>query len=257
MTAKREVLNAVKNKLVDACIIVTVTVAMLLALELAARLLNYARVVHGRNDSPTVQKQEWGKQHLEDGEAIAWRYVPYVEFREKAYVSLTINLDSKGRRLVPGSCEKAHAITIWTFGGSTMVGYGAPDQFTIPAYLAVIFNRDGQCIRLVNYGAGGWQSTQSRIQLTQSLARGGRPDSVIFYDGINDVDILTLGRRPGGIAREAETLMAQAFDEHLGLPSQIARHSTLIRILMNRVYKTAQKHRDEERSRIGADIPAA
>jgi hypothetical protein len=251
-------MNAVKTKLIDVCIIVTITLAMLVGLELAARLLSYADERNSREDvwSLTVQKQEWGKQYLVDDAGTSWRHATYVEFREKPYTSPTINVDSEGRRRVPGSCERENAFTIWTFGGSTMFGYGAPDQFTIPAYLATIFSRGSRCAKVVNYGAAYWQSSQSLVQLIQALARGGRPDAVIFYDGINEVGIVASGGAPGGIASDAESLLERALDPpQLGIPDRIARQSVLIRTLRNRVFRIPQKGRDEERSRIVADIP--
>ena len=152
-------MNTVKDKLIDACIIITITLVILVGLEIAARILkevrdiSFASSVEAPADS-IILKQAWGKQALTDGVSLADMYVPYVEFREGPYTSATINVDEEGRRRVPHSCERENAFTILMFGGSTMFGAGVPDQFTIPAYLADTWNQGNRCIKIVNYGAG-------------------------------------------------------------------------------------------------------
>ena len=70
------------------------------------------------------------------------------------------------------------------FGGSTMWGAGARDDYTIPSFLSKMLTQafPGR-IRVVNYGRSGFVSTQERILLFQALQHGCRPQIAIFYPG--------------------------------------------------------------------------
>ena len=143
---------------------------MLACLELAARVAKLVKAwlsppIAASASEAILRKQDWFKQYQIDSAGELGRYMTYVGFREKPQTSTTVNIDAKGRRRVPGGCEKDDAITVMTFGGSTMYGAGVPDQFTIPAYLAGVFNREGRCVKVINYGSSWWQSSQSLIQL--------------------------------------------------------------------------------------------
>jgi hypothetical protein len=73
------------------------------------------------------------------------------------------------------------------FGGSTMWGVGARDDYTIPSFLS---KRLAQAfpgrVHVVNYGTTGFVSTQEMMLLLRELQRGCRPRIAIFYDGYND-----------------------------------------------------------------------
>ncbi len=193
----------------DAWIIVVVAGVLALALELSGRALARSEE-HQPLTHPVIERQEWGPQYLRDLAPYRWRHDhhAYVEFRESPYASATINIGAGGVRMTPGSCEspKPDAI-VFMFGGSTMLGVGVPDRFTVPAYFARLANTGGRCVRVVNYGAGWWQSSQSLTLLTDLLRHGARPDVVVFYDGINDIDVVTYGGTPGGIAPDAAVLL--------------------------------------------------
>ena len=244
-------MHAFKEKLVDLCIIVTVTMAMLLALELAARAAIEVRnaIFSSPNPPSTILKQAWGRQYESDEGGLVIPHVDYVEFREAPYRSATINVDKEGRRSVPGNCELADASIVWTFGGSTMFGYGAPDEFTIPAYLAKLLNREKRCARIVNFGASSWQSTQSLIQLIEVLKRGQRPHAVIFYDGVNEPE----SPAPGGITPAAKLRLEQAFLDRR-LDEELAAHSALVRIARRFVLGPHRKHAGGDRSTNPADV---
>ena len=222
-------MEAIKRRLIEASVIFVIVLAMLVALEVAARL---ARLVVPR-PSPEgeriVLKHDWGKQYLADQARLRFGHENYVEFREKAMHSPTVNVE-RGTRAVPGSClnPRGEAFRILLFGGSTMFGYGVPDRFTIPAYLAEAFARTGRCVEVVNYGAGWWQSSQSVVQLLKVLRAGVRLDAVVFYDGVNEATIVIRGGAPGEIAPEAQLLLKDAFEEDLDW-KKLVRKSVLIR----------------------------
>lgn len=229
-------MNSFRKYFVDACIIVTVTLVALVALEYVARLATAAHGNFAKGTNPVIARQDWGRQYREDESRLTYKYAAYVGFRGAGLSSPTINVDDEGRRRVPGNCEREGRTTIWTFGGSTMFGYGAPDEGTIPAHLVRILNGKGRCTRIVNFGSGNWQSSQGLIQLTRALAKGSRPDAVVFYDGINDTYVVLDGAAPGDLASDPDSILSHAFAQPPRILFHVAHQSVLVRILRNRVW---------------------
>jgi lysophospholipase L1-like esterase len=143
------------------------------------------------------------------------RGAPFVGFRSPPCRSETINISDEGLRATVGSSDGATGpvLRVFVFGGSTMLGVGAPDWGTIPSYLAKELGRAGRRIEIVNYGAGAWTSSQSVVQLAIILKKGIRPSVVVFYDGINDSHVVSCGGSVGGIARKPDSLIRGAFDQ--------------------------------------------
>ena len=75
---------------------------------------------------------------------------------------------------------------VFMFGGSTMWGLGAGDDFTIPSIFAREANNKGISCEVANFGQYAFVSTQGVIELMLQLQKGNIPDVVIFYDGVND-----------------------------------------------------------------------
>lgn len=117
-------------------------------------------------------RYSWGFEFrsFEKKGVFALEYFPFAEFRNKPFYSEYIDIGSNGFRWTPYADRK-----IWMYGGSTTLGAGSPDDFTIPAYL-----------HISNRGVAAWFSGQEVIDLVESLKSGERPDTVIFYDGINE-----------------------------------------------------------------------
>ncbi len=113
------------------------------------------------------------------------RWNSYVYWRRQPRQSRYINVDERGIRATPTSATNG-TVRIFMFGGSTMWGSGARDEFTIPSILARELDRQGIQAAVTNYGETGWVSTQEVIALELELRQGRRPDVVVFYDGIND-----------------------------------------------------------------------
>ena len=113
------------------------------------------------------------------------RWEPYVYWRRPPYTGKYINVDADGfrRTWMP---EHPTTMTIFMFGGSTMWGTGARDDFTIPSLVAKQLSTRGISARVVNFGESGYVSTQELIALERALQQGARPDAVVFYDGVND-----------------------------------------------------------------------
>src|SRR5262245_23985577 len=133
----------------------------------------------------------WVDAYYEEFEGSrANRWQPYLYWRRKSFSGQYINVGTDGNRrtIAPHRNEgdSAPHRKIFMFGGSTMWGTGARDDFTIPSLLAKELQKSEIAAEIVNFGEGGHVSTQEVIALMLEL-RGGRvPDVVIFYDGIND-----------------------------------------------------------------------
>jgi lysophospholipase L1-like esterase len=73
------------------------------------------------------------------------------------------------------------------FGGSTLWGYGARDEFTIPSLVSKkLAARVPTAPWVVNLGETGYVTTQEVITLMLELRKGNVPDLAVFYDGVND-----------------------------------------------------------------------
>lgn len=116
-----------------------------------------------------------------------WR--SYVYWRLHPYKGAHINVDALGVRQTwnASPVPSPEQPRIFMFGGSTMWGWGARDEFTIPSLVA---KRLAETTRpsawIVNYGETGYVSTQEVITLMLELRRGNIPSVVVFYDGVND-----------------------------------------------------------------------
>ncbi len=220
-----------KRRITQGSVILAIVLALFASLEAAARFAQFVRSQVRSTGAPLVLKRQWGKQLSADQARLRWRHENYVEFRERPMESVTTNVGENGTRVVPGSCQspKGETFLLLLFGGSTMFGYGVPDQFTIPAYLARSLNHSDRCVKVINYGAAWWQSSQSVSQLLKVLREGIRPSAVVFYDGINDVDVVAFGGSPGGIAPEAELLLRNVFEEDVEW-GKIIQNSVLVRV---------------------------
>ncbi len=72
------------------------------------------------------------------------------------------------------------------FGGSTLWGTAARDDYTIPSLVAKYLSERGLNVRVTNYGETGYVNTQEVVELLTLLQKGNIPDIVVFYDGVND-----------------------------------------------------------------------
>jgi lysophospholipase L1-like esterase len=120
-------------------------------------------------------------------------YVPFLLWGVGSWHGKYVNNDEsktgEWRRTVNPArddCSQRHVI-VWTFGGSTMYGTGVPDWATLASYLSRELNAgSSECVLVTNFGVEGYVGNQELILLMEQLKAGGRPDIVIFYDGVND-----------------------------------------------------------------------
>ncbi len=173
------------------CVAVTLGVILLAAVE----FYSYRRYlpVAGDQLEPAVQldlaqggsateREFW--REFEQANKVT--YHQYVLWRRAPYHGEMLSIDQDGvRRTLHTQCNQDEkTFTIWMFGDSVMWGAGAPDEETIPSYVARDYEKAGKPVCIVNYAEKGWSNTQETIGLIEQLKHAARkPDVVLFYDG--------------------------------------------------------------------------
>lgn len=144
-----------------------------------------------RVKADTYQNADWTKKYYDElYESGNCRWSSYVYWRRKPYQGQYINIDDEGNRKTwnPETMQQNKNVCrrIFMFGGSTVWGTGARDDFTIPSIIAKQLAANGINARVTNFGESGYVSTQEMILLIRELQKGNIPDLAIFYDGTND-----------------------------------------------------------------------
>ena len=120
-------------------------------------------------------------------ESITQEYRPYVGWSSRPFKGTLVNINEDGDRATRYNSARDDSLKMWVFGGSTVWGFGAPDNETIPSYLAALLNAEwGVDTTVRNLGESAFVSTQEVSRLILELQRGRRPDVVVIYDGVND-----------------------------------------------------------------------
>ncbi len=180
------------------------TILMLFVLEGAAslvlRFFPFSDPRVGRETLAHYKNAGLGESYLREFKGADNRYyVPYVIWKDEPFAGKFINVDRDGNRVTPGARCESNSYVVFMFGGSTMWGYGAPDQGTIPTYFQTeITSLSDRPICVRNFGQTGWVSTQSVIELLRHLQPWQVPNLVIFYYGFNDITFAQEEGVPGG-----------------------------------------------------------
>jgi len=192
--------------------IVLNTVILIFGLEVGIRVVDsvssrfspqQTASIDPRANLPYYLKQDWAISFWTEwtqfnNVAGAYRYYPYAVWRGGPFQGETININQDGIRLTPAVQCEGDAYRVFVFGGSTLWGLGAPDWLTIPAILqSKLDQRLSQPVCVINYGQSAYISSQEIITLLMELQRGNIPDTVIFYDGMNEVGIANAVGRAG------------------------------------------------------------
>jgi lysophospholipase L1-like esterase len=151
----------------------------------------------------------WLPAHYRELEALSDRWQPYVYFRQRPFRGQTITIDEDGLRETwkrPGpeasTARKAPPVRLLMLGGSSLWGFGARDEWTIPSLVARGLHERGVDVEVRNLAEIGYVSTQELIALVRELQGGYRPDVVLFYDGVNDTTSALLERQPAVTTNE-------------------------------------------------------
>lgn len=115
------------------------------------------------------------------------RWLPYSYWVVAPLAGELINVDSRGLRRTATITDDPTAPRIFFFGGSTLWGEGARDDFTIPSQVARRLVEVNRPASVENYAQTGYVSTQDLILFQRQLAQGNLPDLAVFYQGFNDV----------------------------------------------------------------------
>lgn len=133
-------------------------------------------------------------------------YDPYRAWWGKPTAHPFQHVDSLGRRRTvdPDSMVPKH-YRIVLMGGSTMWGYEARDEHTIPSLVAGGLHRLGvEDVEVVNLAQIGFNATQELATLILELRAGRIPHVVVFLDGHNEVAEVYMTGEYGGVAGQAE-----------------------------------------------------
>ncbi len=134
--------------------------------------------------------ESWGADYSREfAESYRAKWQPYVYWRREPYRGKYINVDAAGFRQTWNQtpAPSPGQLRIFMFGGSTMWGTGARDDFTIPSLVSKkLAGRTPSGVWVRNFGETGYVSTQEVVALILELQRGDVPDVAVFYDGVND-----------------------------------------------------------------------
>jgi lysophospholipase L1-like esterase len=142
----------------------------------------------------------WLDRHYRELEAISDRWQPYVYFRQRLFQGQTITINAEGLRATwapPPTVttgESRPPVKLLMLGGSSLWGFGARDDHTIPSLIARALDERGVRVQIRNLSEIGYVNTQETIALVRELQQGYRPDVVLFYDGVNDTTSALLER---------------------------------------------------------------
>jgi hypothetical protein len=127
------------------------------------------------------------------GQDETYIYQPWVGFSERVFHATRLNVDDTTplptrRTIQHGSSGSGRSLVVWTFGGSTMFGWGVPDDETIASHLSTILSRNlpGRSVTVSNHGHSYFYSSQELMLFQMLLRRGDHCDVAVFLDGLND-----------------------------------------------------------------------
>jgi len=175
----------------DAWLIAGIALTLFVLVEgIASLLIRIVEIPDLRIHADDYQRAVWASDYFRELRDTRCRWEPYVYWRHRPFSGKYIQVDEKGLRHTSpaqnGSAQAARPYRVFMFGGSTLWGTGARDEYTIPSLVASELQKEGVAAEVVNFGQSGYVSTQEVIELLRQLQRGNVPQLVVFYDGVND-----------------------------------------------------------------------
>tara|TARA_B100001750_G_scaffold246516_1_gene269089 strand:- start:319 stop:1674 length:1356 start_codon:yes stop_codon:yes gene_type:complete len=156
---------------------------------------NKNNIIKQKTDLSSYKDYAWAHEFWEEYKTTYNRpraviYKPYVGWSRSKFSGEYINIDSDGNRETwfPINKKLSDSIPIiYFFGGSTIWGTGARDEYTIPSILSKNLYEKNNIHKVYNYGESAFSITQNLIHLILLLQENRIPDKVIFYNGVNIV----------------------------------------------------------------------
>ncbi len=191
------------------------------------------------------QNTTWAEDYFDElARSSENRYYPFIEWRRKEFHGRYIRVSEDGIRKTwtPGN-KQGEAQLVYCFGGSTLWGSGARDEFTLPSLLSKKLNQNPEFYEVRNLGESAYTLGQEIVYLTLLLKEGQVPDYVIFYDGINDVFAGYQTGRPGEL-QNVEQIRAKLEEPEnnfkrlaLALQGLIESHYQTYRLLKSLLFR--------------------
>ncbi len=175
--------------------IIVITIILIIVVELGFRIVRMVMVDPGavvdqRVNADGYSGKGWVEDYFKEVHSIHTVWKSYVYWRSGPFTGKYINIDENGLRRTwnPNDDHSTDKKVILAMGGSTMWGFGARDEHTIPSYLSKLIHESGKKnYKVINMGDSGYVNSQELMALYLRLRRGEIPDIVIFYDGVNDI----------------------------------------------------------------------
>ena len=148
--------------------------------------------------SPAYKGHVWANEFWEEEFALrrSWemktrsRFQPNVIWRNKLRKGKYNNVNQIGIRHTVNEIPKtsSQVMKVFMFGGSTTLGLGNPDEFTIPSLLSKELNTAGETsYEVTNFGTEAFILEQDMELFFDEIRQGNLPEIAIFYHGFNDV----------------------------------------------------------------------
>lgn len=141
---------------------------------------------------PLYNGKDYSEQYWADLKRLKSHHEVFTGPRPDPIKTQYVNVDESGHRRTKKTPNR-DAKRVFMFGGSTMWGWGAPDDMTIPSCLQSLL---GPEYDVYNLGQPSFFSTQELNLLLKELADNNIPDIVIFMDGQNDTYLGTCVGNP-------------------------------------------------------------
>lgn len=162
---------------------------------------------------PAHHGAEWPLEDAHDKGAGFYRKIvrfhPFYGWTGSRFDGKWTHVDDHGFRQTWNPPESKSSRKVFVFGGSTVWGIGARDDFTIPSLISKSLDSLGIPAEVVNCGDLAYISNQEMLKLAEMLRKGYIPDLAIFYHGYNDV---TYAFRTGEAGRMSLLGMGNRFD---------------------------------------------
>ncbi|MBI2716928.1 MAG: hypothetical protein HYX37_21145 [Rhizobiales bacterium] len=144
---------------------------------------NAGKVSDTRHQLAAYKDESWPAQHFIEFAQLRTVYHDFIVWRRQKFDGKTVHIDENGYRRHGSRTDTVDDAKVWMFGGSTAWGTGSPDDGTIASYL-----EKASGLRTFNLGETGYNAHQGLNLLMKLYVEGGRPEFVVFYDGVNEVE---------------------------------------------------------------------